>query len=173
MITEKKLTQEEIKIIKLWESGYSGTQIGIELGVTRNTVMGKIYRLRRWALMSYGHEKMKSRPDIKIALPSEKPKKAKIPQKVIRQPIKRNAWVPTPDLSVVKPSANGLTFWELKTGMCRYSISGDSLATYRFCCEPAVKMSCCAHHYNICFVPPGPKKRRDRQTEFIIKRANS
>jgi hypothetical protein len=173
MITEKKLTQEEMKIIKLWESGYSGTQIGIELGVTRNTVMGKIYRLRRWSLMSYGHEKMKSRPDIKVALPSEKPKKAKIPQKYVQPGKKRNAWVPTPDPSVVKPSANGLTFWQLKTGMCRYSTSGDSLETYRFCCEPAVKMSYCADHYNICFVPPGPKKRRDRQTEFIIKRANS
>lgn len=173
MAKETKLTKEEDKIIKLWESGYSGTQIAAELGVTRNTVMGKVYRLRRRALMSYGHDKMKSRPDIKIALPKEKPKQAKIPAKPITPYVKRNVWVPKPDPSVVKPSADGLTFWELKPGMCRYSTSGESLATYRFCSEPAMKMSYCAHHYGICFVPPMPKKRREKRDEFYIKGANS
>ena len=172
MAKETKLTKEEMTIIKLWESGYSGSQIAMELGVTRNTVMGKVYRLRRRALMSYGHTEMKSRPDIKIALPKEKPKQAKIPQKVVRPPVQRNAWVPTPDPSVAKPSANGLTFWELKPGMCRYSTSGDSLATYRFCSEPAAKMSYCTEHYAICFVPPMPKKRREKRDEFYIKGAN-
>jgi hypothetical protein len=172
MAKEKKLTKEEDKIIKLWESGYSGTQIAVELGVTRNTVMGKVYRLRKRALMSYGHEKMKSRPDIKIALPKVNPKQAKIPQKTAALPVKRKAWVPTPDPSVVAPSGNGVTFWGLKPGMCRYSTSGDSLATYRFCCEPAVKMSYCTEHYAICFVPPMPKKRREKRDEFFIKGAN-
>jgi GcrA cell cycle regulator len=169
MTTETKLTKEEMTIIKLWESGYSGSQIAAEIGVTRNTVMGKVYRLRRRALMASGHEPMKSRPDIKIALPKSAPKQAKIPQKVVMLPVKRNAWVPTPDPSVVKTSADGLTFWELKPGMCRYSISGESLDTYRFCSEPAVKMSYCAHHYGICFVPPMPKKKREKRDEFYIK----
>jgi hypothetical protein len=169
MATETKLTKEEMTIIKLWESGYSGSQIATELGVTRNTVMGKVYRLRRRALMSYGHDQMKSRPDIKVALPKAKPKQAKIPAKPVAPYVKRNAWVPTPDPSVVKPSADGLTFWELKPGMCRYSTSGDSLATYRFCSKPAVKSSYCNHHYGICFVPPMPKKRREKKDEFYIK----
>jgi hypothetical protein len=172
MAKETKLTKEEMTIIKLWESGYSGSQIAAELGVTRNTVMGKVYRLRRRALMSYGHTEMKSRPDIKVALPREKPKQAKIPQKAATPYVKRNAWTPRPDPSVVKPSAGGLTFWELKPGMCRYSTSGDSLATYRFCSEPAVKMSYCTHHYGICFVPPMPKKRREKRDEFYIKGNN-
>jgi DNA-binding CsgD family transcriptional regulator len=55
MAQDRKLSKQELKIIELWEAGYTGQQIGKELSITRNAVMGKIYRLRRMAKLGYGH----------------------------------------------------------------------------------------------------------------------
>jgi hypothetical protein len=113
---------------------------------------------------------MKGRPDIKVAPPKETPKKTKIPFKPIAGWRKRNPWAPLRDPAVVNYEGESVSFNDLKPGMCRFSTSGETPATYRFCCEPAVKMSYCAHHYGICFLPYKPKSNPDNENNYTIKR---
>lgn len=173
MTKEKKLTKEELKIIKLWEEGYSGTQIGIELGMTRNAVMGKIYRLRKLAQLEYGHTKMASRAVIEVDDPvkkiEEKPKNAKIPKKASRPKLRPVVWTPKPDPSTVKIPERGVTFFSLRPGRCRYPLEGDSLATYVFCGAPATNKSYCKEHHQLCYIPPS-QKRTGNPVRYSIKK---
>ena len=83
---------EEIRanVIKLWEEGLSGSEIAEKLDITRNSVIGAIYRLRKQGHILSRHEDSKKNPinaqkDINkkrlvskpeyIPLPTPKPKR--------------------------------------------------------------------------------------------------
>lgn len=44
--TTRRNTEREERIVRLWNSGTSGGQIALELGVTRNSVIGLLHRAR-------------------------------------------------------------------------------------------------------------------------------
>lgn len=163
MAKDKTLSKEDLTVIKLWEAGYSGSQIGAEIGKTRNAVMGKVHRLRLAGHLEHGHDRIEKRPTIEVELPKEKPKQAKTP----KMRIESRAWKPKPDPSIIKKPQRNISFFELKNGLCKYSTAGHNLATYLFCGAPTGGKPYCQEHHDLCYVPREPKRKRTSNIKFL------
>lgn len=172
MVQDRKLSKQELKIIELWEAGYTGQQIGKELSITRNAVMGKIYRLRRMAKLGYGHV-IKTHSSPAVAKPTPPQEAQPTPVPAPRAKSRQIAEVLVLPASMARGNAPakprngiGFTLMELKSGMCRYSTSGESASEYLFCGATAEKGPYCEHHYSLCYIPP---KGRERGNTIIKK----
>jgi len=171
MAQQKKLTGTDKQIIELWEAGYTGQQIGKELSMTRNAVMGRIYRLRRMSQMDYGHKKKLDRPEIKeVVKPAKKLELPNAPPRKISQVLVLPASMVRRGL--IKPARKGpgYTLMELKSGMCKYSISGDHVSEYLFCGARVKQGAYCDHHHSICYMPSRPRERgKSSSKPFMIE----
>jgi GcrA cell cycle regulator len=164
MTKDRKLTKEECRIIELWEAGYTGSQIAAELSITRNAVMGKIYRLRRMAKINYGHNVKTDRIPIEVATsPSRKAQPKKLAQVLVLPASMARSF----GYAVAKKGP-GFTLMELVPGMCKYSISGDHASDYRFCGAKVTRSNYCDHHYSLCYVPPRPRDRSKSNSKPFV-----
>jgi hypothetical protein len=142
-----KLTNEDKEIIRLWDEGYTGSQIANEVGKTRNAIMGKIYRLRRHRVMTPVSVDVKKHNPVKFVLvPKEKPE---APKRAIKEPRPAPPKEPSP-----------FAILDVLSGQCRYIVSGTSSRDYVFCANKQDKRSYCQEHYNLCYVPSVPKRDR-------------
>jgi GcrA cell cycle regulator len=127
----------------LWTRGLTASEIGNELGVSRNAVIGKIHRLK-------GYESARKPAGNKHARPP--PAKPKPPTPAPKQP-----------RVVLNVPFLNLTIDELKTGVCRYP-HGEA-SPYFFCGQPTREGSpYCALHCRITlqrYQPgaPAPERR--------------
>lgn len=138
-------------LIAMWASGqFSMTEIGVALGITRNQVSGKIYRLRlarspmqRRAAFAAGSRKGKRR--------KKKPKLKYQYGKVIKMPKKRYIEVPKE-----APVGFEVTLLNRKPSQCSFIVG------HQTCCGAktlktldrngsVVRSSWCAYHYNIVY----------------------
>jgi hypothetical protein len=135
----------QVKILKHWEQGKAASQIATELGITRNAVMGHLYRMRQAGV------KMRHKPN------TTPPKSRPIGQKKLV----RKAPVPIkPTIAEIlaqqDQTATGkpVPLMQLKSQSCRYVVSGAAAKDLLFCNEPKWGGSsyCHKHHY-ICYVP--------------------
>jgi hypothetical protein len=144
-------SKQKDEIIKMWEQGLSGTQIGEKLNMTRNTVIGIVSRLRRKGHVFARDEK-------------EQHKKRVIEARKVREKdyAKRHAKKPIiiipKDLPVVAAPAlpttsGGIDLLELKRLSCRYPISPDEAPEMIFCGKPQEHGSYCKEHGAICYYP--------------------
>jgi len=137
---EKKLTEEKrARIKELWEMGYTSARISAEVGLTRNSVIGALYRLRK------NDGVMKKRP------PGPKPVKEKIikvkKEKKVKAPIKKKLEKPVEQVDV------STTLLNLRFDSCRFIVEqGDPYQT-RYCNKEISRSSYCEEHYKICYVP--------------------
>jgi GcrA cell cycle regulator len=107
---------ERIELLKaLWRKGLSASEIGNELGVTRNAVIGKLHRIE-------GYTPEPHKPAPRTAKPPPAP-----------------VWKPPPPPKparrvVINAPFLNLTLDELKRGVCHYP-HGEHVP-YRFCGQP-------------------------------------
>lgn len=149
-MTTHNLDDTDKEIIKLWKKGYSGSQIGKVVGITRNAVMGRVFRLRKAgvdvdsrtveAVQKYEEVKKNYRKP-RVALPKKEAEQQEL--------------------------TYGIPFQRLVSGACRYVINEGSAANYIFCGLPADMGAYCKHHYKLCYVPVERKKDRG---QFNLKR---
>jgi hypothetical protein len=149
--------EERREIIKtMWNGDYTGKEIGMKLGMTRNAVMGVVHRM-----IGKGELLHKTKERQQIAyyrVMNERKVKEPVKPK-IRKPVK----MPAPLVIKVEESEDPLqltNFMSLKVDSCRYSISGKKASEYIFCNEPATQRSYCDHHYSLCYVK---KETRPKQ----------
>lgn len=134
-----KITEDMKKrIIELWELGKSGSEIGDELGITRNSVIGAIYRLRKQGHILSSHENSAKNP-----INAQKNReKSPVIEKIKESP-------PIPQ----KPRVKGMTMSELKYYSCRYILEEGNYDTTRYCGERVERCSYCPEHYSLCYYP--------------------
>jgi len=123
------------KLIALAAKGLSYTQIGKELGITKNAAIGKARRLKidkSPAQTTY----------IKAKPPAHKPQ-----PKPIKPTLPPPPPAPVTDMKL-------LTMMELRDNHCRYPIDKDGETV--FCGLPKFKKSFCQEHGAKCYMPPRP-----------------
>jgi len=127
------------KIAALWEEGKTGSEIGNELGLTRNSVIGAVFRMRKQGLIASTHEENKKNFNKKEKKPEEK-------QIVVK----------TKPTRIDPPKAinrNGIKMSELKLMSCRYIIQEGDYNTTKYCGAKVDKCSYCKEHYRLCYYP--------------------
>jgi hypothetical protein len=153
MTKKKDLAERDHKIIDLWESGMTGTQIANELFTTRSAILGKLRRLRLEGHVSY---KMNVKIDLKAASKKEMEtaKAFNSNRKMLRfaQPPQ-----PLPKPRPIKHEP--IKFMDLTAFSCRYIVNEGYASTFLFCGKPKTHRSYCDHHAKICYSLPKPKRR--------------
>ena len=134
------------EIIKLWDRGFSGTQIARVVGLTRNSVMGRVFRMRKAGII------VGSRTIYRGDMSGRKRA-----IEAAKDPAERESDI-------------GIGFWRLKNDTCKYALNDGPFPHYVFCGLPTHTRSYCKEHHDLCYVPPQP--RRKRTTNFITQSLN-
>ncbi len=118
---------------RLWDEGLTTAEIGKQIGVSKNSVVGKAHRLE-----------LPSRP-------------SPIRRGITRRPAK------SVRKTVVKTRSQPRVLPINRTGMCcQWPIGHPGEADFHFCGEPAVESKpYCARHYSIAYIHNKPKVEED------------
>lgn len=105
-------------LTEMWKAGISARDIGKELGVTRNAVIGKVHRCGL---------SMSDRP---------KKERSKSADQRSPKPVRRSAFLPLPDAPLVPPERHDgelVSLQELRSDHCRWPIGDPGTAGFGFC----------------------------------------
>lgn len=151
-------TDERIETLKkLYEDGLSASQIGAELGASRNAVIGKVHRI---GLKRRGHRPAGLRPH-----PQHKPQRH---HPISRPAIKRGAvvqiqqerYVEPPPTDNVIPKGQRCSLLELTSKTCRWPIGDPGSADFFFCGGPSdnnLDQPYCSYHSRVAVKPARPR----------------
>lgn len=140
------ITGEEFQIIQHWQAGYSAKYIAEKVGVTRNSVLGKVHRLRRdkgVTLCEHTYE-------------TDAPKisdKSHFAQRANR--IKAAMEMKRERAALASNEKHGVPFLDRKSNQCAF-IPGDyGEYAERFCCGKPTDFgsSYCPGHHALCYTP--------------------
>lgn len=161
-------TDERIETLKtLYGDGLSASQIGAELGCTRNAVIGKVHRI---GLRRRGRPVAVSRPQ-----PRHKPQR--------RAPIKQGAIVrapqqpyvePTPIEDSAIPTAQHCSLLELTSKTCRWPIGDPGKPDFFFCGGPAdnnLGLPYCSYHSRAAYQPATVRRAPKYEYAYGLKKA--
>ena len=167
----KIMNKIKSEIVKLWEAGYSSNKIAIQLGITRGSVMGNIYRLREKGinLRSKVVLERNLQPAKEPDMPSrEKNRKKPISPKQLNllyllDPVPEPpASDPVPELPASDPE-HSVKLVDLEYWHCRYIVSDINYGDTLYCGKPTTYKWCCADHHKLCYVP---NVKKVKQTEL-------
>lgn len=157
------LNEYEQKIVDLWNAKFPSSEIAKALGKTRNTIVGKVWRLRRRGI-EFAHHPIKGE--------NPKPKKVvKSPRVRSTNPIasltfknkndvnQRYKFVPR---EAVEAKPLNIGFWKLKANSCRYVMNDGMPENFIFCGAPKERGSYCEAHALICYAPPKIPEQKPR-----------
>lgn len=136
------------KIFELWQQGLSGGQIAEEVGVTRNSVMGFIHRMRE-----KGHT-MRSERKLKVKVKEPKPPR----EKKVKQIKEEQIFIEEP-LFVEEPAIaekvydGPVNIYGLKSYSCRFITEVGNHETTKYCNKRISRNSYCEEHYSLCYFP--------------------
>ena len=142
---KSELNPIDQKIVDLWQKNVTALNIANLLGLTKNSVIGRVNRLR-----DKGHDLRKR----------ELPAKGKAMKK--RKPVSKPV--------ILRWTGPSKSIAELKTYDCRYVINDRSDELFLFCGKPKVFNSYCAEHHALCHARPpnrvkGPSLSAEGLTE--------
>jgi len=138
------------KIIEMWEQGMSGSKIGDNLNLTRNSVIGFVNRLKRSGHVFKRDEKDQHK---KRVIEERKIREEKFAQKnkeIISTTPPKN--IPVEKIPVLPTRLGGIELVDLKRTSCRFIISGEDPVT-RYCGDEQNRGAYCEYHYKICYYP--------------------
>jgi len=139
---------QDATILRLQSEGYSAAETGKAVGVTRNAVIGRLYRLRAHgqglpARVHSPREEPKPKPAQAPRFPKDKPATAKAERKPWREAM-LEAFSPLPDSQPVLWSQRG-------RAACAWPVGGDGEGLIS-CAMPTDGRSYCAHHHALAYV---------------------
>lgn len=128
---KRQMTEEKRqKIAELWNQGLPSSKIADQVGLTRNSVIGAVHRLRmRGEIMKSAEEK--------------RPRKIR-PKKIlaIRKNMKRIVGLGTP-----------VGLMKLTYKSCRFIVVEGNVEETKYCNNEIDRASYCKEHYRICYTP--------------------
>ena len=149
-----QLSDENRKILELWDAGQSATEIGKQFNMTRNSVMGRVYRARQVGV------KMARYKTIRTGAKPAPVRKVKN-KRIIMKAKKENRPLPVPP-PIPTPSKNKkikpVSLLDLKSWSCRYMVNEDKTKPF-FCGAPKEIRSYCKVHADLCYVPSTWRKK--------------
>ena len=151
-----KMTEEmRIKILELWQKEMSGGEIASQLGISRNSVIGVVYRAKQNGESLRGStfkkQKIKSVKTVKEKLLKEAVQKVK---KV--KPVKEKRKIEkicNPVEPVETPESCEVTMDGLMHYSCRFIVKEGNYETTKYCGREKDRESYCKEHYAICYTP--------------------
>ncbi|CAB5220063.1 GcrA cell cycle regulator [uncultured Caudovirales phage] len=154
-----KPDENNAQIKELWVKGLTARQISVELGVTRNSVLGKLHRMRNSGLLAGNpmDERMKSMSSKKPG-PSEEfnPILEREPQKLRPEPVPEpvNIFVQTEAPQPVAPPTKPIKFDKLTSKSCRFIVNRGDPKDFLFCGKVKKGRSYCDEHEKLCYYRP-------------------
>ena len=141
------------RLKELWGEGFSASECGKRMGVSRNSVIGKIHRLGlsgKYRRPREGRRRM-TKPKRDAASKRRDVLDVQTPQKSVTPPERCDAPIGKRDLSE-EPRRGSFDLLELKLGQCRYP-HGER--PFRFCGAPVVDgYPYCLEHAELCYNKP-------------------
>lgn len=159
------------KVAALWLDDKTGKEIAAEMGMSRNAVLGLIYRLRASGaipIRDKDKDAVRKAPDGRKRSPRRRP--APKP-KVERKPSRPRKLAPLPateltELAWSAPNPHAKRLDALTFADCRFITSGVGL-TALFCGRVKERGAYCAEHGAICYVDPKTRPRRNRPVQKL------
>jgi hypothetical protein len=163
------MTTVDQRILQLWKQGWTSGDIAGQLNLTRNAVMGKLYRFRQAGVIDYKTKKARDAAITVMARTKNRNKQIAEGAELdtIEPEMPLLDWVEAtyepPKPKERKPAA----LFDLSYDSCRYSVSGDSAKDFLFCNKPQRQSSpYCDEHHAICYTKHTDKEKiKDRKYE--------
>lgn len=166
-------TDERIELLKkLWLDGWSASRIAGELsnGVTRNAVIGKVYRLGlsgRVAALPGNMHASSPHPKASRRMQTRRPSSASVVGNTALALHPTVIEAPAPKIvrdDVVVPMSEPVTILELREAMCRWPIGDPTQADFRFCGAKKLpgEGPYCACHAGIAYQTQQERRRERR-----------
>lgn len=135
----RRLISEEVRsrVCELWNAGKTGGEIGSELGITKNSVVGIVDRLRR--------------SGVEVRIRGTGTFKVKKPRPLVRKP--QNDTARPKNVPGVPTDILGLTFRS-----CRFIVESGNELTTKYCNKRIYQKSFCREHHDLCYVPVKGKR---------------
>lgn len=159
------------KIVALWNENKTGTEIAEALGLTRNAVLGMIFRLRTKGMINVrqkDQDAVRKDPDklyrrkVKGAKKPKQPKKPKVERRGAPKPFPVLRGGEKTDLPQPVTPQKAVQLDGLRLGSCRYIVSGSGPSAF-YCGDPKERGSYCAGHAAICYIDPKAYRSQNRQ----------
>lgn len=149
-------------MLQMWQDGKSATEIGLHFGVTKNVIIGKIYRMRqKGVVMERKADKKKVEVHRERLVPLPKIEKidrreTNRPQsvKVIQFPLKLVHSVDVPTSPKV-----GILLECLTVDSCRYILSDHHFGQAVYCGDDKKRGAYCEDHAKLCYISKTEYKR--------------
>lgn len=149
-----KLSEEDQEVLEYWKKGWTGGQIAKKLYMTRNAVMGKLYRWRKTGVIDYKTSETRKaavKQSVRIANRKEALGKG-IPRQRVKHELPLINFLEA--LPPPPPLTEPVKFMDLTMDSCRFVVSGGVAKDFRFCNHPKLaNSSYCKDHHYICYVP--------------------
>ena len=146
-------THERIEQLKkLWEAGYTASNIATELGgITRNAVIGKAHRLGLSG-------RMKSKSKVSSVSIVRKRK----------MPVNKNSKII--ELTTSVEPMNPTSFANIKDGLCRWPLGEPEDLDFKFCGRKCAEgMIYCTEHHSLAYQPLNQtRQKRASRKRFKI-----
>lgn len=130
---KRQMTEEKRqKIAELWNLGWTSSQVADAVGLSRNSVIGAVHRLRKnGAIMTTREER-------------KKPRVVRTTKELrIRKNIERKA------SNLGKP----VNILKLTYQSCRFIVDQGNVYETKYCNNQMHRASYCKEHYRICYTP--------------------
>jgi hypothetical protein len=148
------------KMLRMWEKNKTAKQIGDELGVTKNAVIGRVTRARMAGLKL-------NRASVARKKVFEWPSPVAKPHMIAREPQSRCEPLSIFETTTQKKSKRSITLFQLKSTSCRYILNDDPYHPI-YCGALKEKISYCSEHYSLCYQVPsvGPRKKNPKKKSW-------
>lgn len=152
----KYMTDEDRnKIIELWQQEMTSGEIALKLGVTRNSVIGVVYRARK-------NGGLLRKRDIKNIIPKVT---KQIKEKIVKEVIKSDKKVKKEkEKKIIEEIFEPISIEDNDTSCavnmddltyysCRFIIEEGNYETTKYCGKLIDRSSYCKTHYSMCYYP--------------------